>query len=102
MPILSPLDFYHQYIMNGNRASGLRRRYSGPSQHGGNGADPNGIIPKGDFRQTSHTNEKTLLQGQGQGQGHGSRSKVNVKFWRTMVDIRGPGLLSAAKSNKGH
>ena len=44
--------------MNGNIASGLRKRYSGPSLHGGIGADQNGIIPKGDFRQVSHTNEK--------------------------------------------
>ena len=44
--------------MNGNSASGLRKGYAGPSLHGGTDADQNGIIPKGDFRQASHTNEK--------------------------------------------
>ena len=32
--------------------------------------------------------------------GHGSRSKVKVKFM--VVNIRGPALPSAAKSNKSH
>ncbi len=31
-----------------------------------------------------------------------SRSKVEVKFWRAAVDIRGSALPSAAKSNKSH
>ncbi len=44
--------------MNGNRASGLRKGYTGPSLHGDVGADQKGMIPKGDFRQASHTNEK--------------------------------------------
>ncbi len=41
--------------MNGNRASGLRSRYTGPSLHGGNDPDQKGIALKGDFRQASHT-----------------------------------------------
>ena len=44
--------------MNGNRASGLRKRNKGPPLHSGIGADQKGTIPKGDFRQASHTNEK--------------------------------------------
>ncbi len=40
-------------------------------------------------------------QGQRSGQGHGSRSKVEIKFWRIAVNIRGSALPSAAKS-KNH
>ncbi len=36
--------------MNGNRASGLRKGYPGPSLHDGTDADQKGIEPKGDFR----------------------------------------------------
>ena len=44
--------------MNGNRASGLKKGYSGPSLHGGNTLDQKGIAMKGDFRQASHTISK--------------------------------------------
>ncbi len=44
--------------MNGNRASGLRRDYVGPSLHGSNAPDQKDIAAKGDFRQASHTIEK--------------------------------------------
>ena len=44
--------------MNGNRASGLRKGYAGPSLHDGNSADQQSTEPKGDFRQASHTNEE--------------------------------------------
>ncbi len=45
-------------IMNGNRASGLRRDYVGPSLHDSNAPDQKDIAAKGDFRQASHTIEK--------------------------------------------
>ncbi len=44
--------------MNGNRASGLKKGYSGPSLHGCNGPDQTGIATQGDFRQASHTMKK--------------------------------------------
>ncbi len=44
--------------MNGNRASGLKKGYSGPSLHGSNVPDQKGITTKGDFRQASHTMQK--------------------------------------------
>ncbi len=44
--------------MNGNRASGLRKGYSGPSLHGSSCPDQKGIAAKGDFRQASHTMQK--------------------------------------------
>ncbi len=48
---------------NGNRASGLRRGYSGPSLHGGSAPDQKDIALKGDFRQASHTIEKIEKKG---------------------------------------
>ena len=50
----------HTIIMNGNRASGLKKGYSGPSLHGSNCSDQKGIATKGDFRQASHTMQKML------------------------------------------
>ncbi len=47
--------------MKGNRASGLRKGYSGPSLHGGNDPDQKGITTQGDFRQASHTIQKKLF-----------------------------------------
>ena len=44
--------------MNGNRASGLKKGYAGPSLHGNNAPDQKGIVSKGDFRQASHTMQK--------------------------------------------
>ncbi len=49
--------------MNGNRASGLRRGYAGPSLHGDNASDQKGIAMKGDFRQASHTHQKIKFYG---------------------------------------
>ena len=46
--------------MNGNRASGLRRGYIGPSLHGSNASDQKGIAMTGDFRQASHTMQKKI------------------------------------------
>ena len=60
-PILDSLYFYFSFInhkMNGNRASGLRKGYAGPSLHGDNASDQKGIVMKGDFRQASHTHQK--------------------------------------------
>ncbi len=62
-PILDSLYFYFSFIdhkMNGNRASGLRRGYAGPSLHGDNASDQKGIAMKGDFRQASHTMQKKM------------------------------------------
>ncbi len=46
--------------MNGNRASGLRKGYSGPSLHGNNDPDQKDFVLKGDFRQASHTIPKIM------------------------------------------
>ncbi len=48
-------------MMNGNRASGLWKGYSGPSLHGSDATDQKCVAPKGDFRQASHTTEKKIL-----------------------------------------
>ncbi len=48
--------------MNGNRASGLKKGYSGPSLHGGNTLDQKGIAMTGDLRQASHTISKTVME----------------------------------------
>ncbi len=58
--------------MNGNRASGLKKGYSGPSLHGSNVENQKGIATKGDFRQASHTIQKmcypeTLVQSRQEG-----------------------------------
>ena len=47
--------------MNGNRASGLKKGYSGPSVRGSNYPDRKGIETRGDFRQASHTIQKMQL-----------------------------------------
>ena len=50
---------YILHRMNGNRPSGLRKDFSGPSLHGGNCPYQKGIAAKGDFRQASQTMQKT-------------------------------------------
>ena len=45
---------FFSITMNGYRASGLRKKYSGPPLHGSPVPDQKDMTPKGDFRQASH------------------------------------------------
>ena len=52
---------FFSITMNGYRASGLRKKYSGPPLHGSPVPDQKDMTPKGAFRQASHTIPKKYL-----------------------------------------